>query len=161
MRVIRTAGWITVWGAALYGTLQIARLNGPWDHAICGPWGCGPPLSALVACHAFWTVLIGGVVTLGIANWSASTLSITGRVLAVCGLLALVAVAVWEGVHWPPSDNAMFQHYLVQRYLFVLATSIDTPIVELAVAGGALFVAGRGKQTANAETRDMELGTDR
>ncbi|MFV2065444.1 MAG: hypothetical protein ACC645_00580 [Pirellulales bacterium] len=144
-RISRAAGWIVLWTVALYGTLQIARLSGPWDHAICGPWGCGPPLSALVACHAFWSVLIGGTVMVAVRCWSGATLATVGRLLAVGGLIGLVVLAIWGVVHGSPAGEGILRPYLVQRYLFVLLTSIDTPIVELTVAGGAMVVAGRGE----------------
>ena len=154
-RMSRAAGWTV----ALYGTLQIARLNGPWDHAICGPWGCGPPLSALVACHAFWAVLIGGTVVVVRRYWSGSTLAIVGRLLAVGGLIGLATLAIWEAVHGSPAGEGILRPYLVQRYLFVLLTSIDTPIVELTVAGGAMVVAGRGKAAERGGGPDVD-GSD-
>ena len=52
------SAWLTGWGLTLAGTLSIASLPGDWGNSICGAWGCGPPLQALVACHASWVVVL-------------------------------------------------------------------------------------------------------
>jgi hypothetical protein len=56
--LIWLSAWLTGWGLTLAGTLSIASLPGDWGNSICGAWGCGPPLQALVACHASWVVVL-------------------------------------------------------------------------------------------------------
>ena len=49
---------MTLWSGLLFGSLSVANLPGDWGHGICGPWGCGPPMQALVACHFAWLVVL-------------------------------------------------------------------------------------------------------
>jgi hypothetical protein len=60
----RWIGWgagSVLWFAGLEGVLQLQKLPAATlgGHDVCGPWGCGPPLPVLVACHGFWLTLIG------------------------------------------------------------------------------------------------------
>jgi hypothetical protein len=56
--------------------------------------------------------------------------------------LGLVAVAVWQAVAWWPHVDKSLHGYALQRYLFVLATLVDVPILESLVAGVTLWWAG-------------------
>ena len=56
---VRTGLLFGAWVFALLGTLQVHRWEGLLGgHAICGPWGCGPFLSALIGYHGFWLILL-------------------------------------------------------------------------------------------------------
>ena len=67
---------LLVWGAALFGILQIGLASGSGlhEHSICGPWGCGPPTSALLGWHGFWLLLAGPLVGIAIYAWPARRL---------------------------------------------------------------------------------------
>lgn len=157
----REIGWMALWGAALYGTLQIARITGPWDHAICGAWGCGPPLSALVACHGFWAVLIGGTVTAVMRYGSAPVLAVAGRLLMAGGMVGLVALALWEGTSGLTAPDQSWWPYALQRYLFVLATSVDMPLLQIIAAGAMMAKGGRAVAARQARQSSAEVGEER
>ena len=53
-RVIATVAW----GAGIYGVLLLADTETPFSCAMCGPWGCFPPLEALVAWHTGWLMVL-------------------------------------------------------------------------------------------------------
>ncbi|QDU64783.1 hypothetical protein Pan216_56750 [Planctomycetes bacterium Pan216] len=137
---------VALWGMLLYGTLRLADLpTATWDHSICGPWGCGPPLSALLACHGFWIVLMAPVVVWAIRSWSRPTLWRVGTALLAGGSLGLAAIAVDDTTHWLPAVSVAQRAYLPQRFLFRVATLVDAPLVELLLAGALLLLAARGR----------------
>ncbi len=112
------------WGAALWGVLQIANLPGDWGH-ICGPWGCGPPIKALVTWHAFWAILLVLPALAAIGHLPALWLRRAGLAGILSGLMGLIGIAVRQTVHWLPSVSQSDQQYLVARYLFAVATLVD------------------------------------
>ncbi len=124
---------IALWGGGLYGALRITELPGNWGHGICGPWGCGPRLQALVACHLFWLVLLipAGVVV-GQAL-EVSHVRLAGTLLVGMGALAVIAVAVYEGVTWLPATP--HPEYYGQRILFTIAMLVDVPIAQTLLLG--------------------------
>src|SRR6202034_2817596 len=59
----RTTIWLLAscaWGVCLKWALLLQYLPASTfgQHTVCGPWGCGPPLPVLLACHTFWMVLL-------------------------------------------------------------------------------------------------------
>jgi len=130
---------LLAWAAALWGVLQIASLPGDWGHWICGPWGCGPPVQALVACHGFWTVLIAPVVGFSIYVGNSRHRRWWGRLFFLSGMLGIAAIIVYQVGIWLPEATPYQRPYLVQRCLFILATTVDVPLVPMTLAGLALW----------------------
>jgi hypothetical protein len=89
---IRFCLGMIAWASALLGSLSISRLPGDWGHGICGPWGCGPPLQSLVACHVSWLVVLGpATLLLASSRWlSTLVLRRVGATLAIVGLIGLL-----------------------------------------------------------------------
>ena len=132
------------WMAALYGTLRIADIpTAQWDHSICGPWGCGPPLSALVACHGFWIVLLAPLVLWAAWRWPLRFVRRLGAALAIGGVAGIAMIALGEAVLWLPDVTAAQQRYFLQRVLFRIATTVDFPCVEVMISGVILILASR------------------
>lgn len=151
----KTVMLTAAWGGALFGVLQLYRLPDAAGHSICGPWGCGPPIQALAACHGFWLVLFSLPTGLLCRRLDPRTLRRTGLLLVAGGILGLAGIAVWEGIHWWPRASEFQRHYIVQRYLFVVATLVDVPVVEIVIVGFTCFGTARlrdrrGAQTPNA-----------
>jgi hypothetical protein len=73
---------------------------------------------------------------------SARHLRLLGRCLTVLGFLALIGVAGWVLLTWLPKVSAARQQYVVQRILFVIATLIYAPVVQVTLAGIATWVIG-------------------
>lgn len=130
------------WGTALWTVLQIANLPGDWGH-ICGPWGCGPPIKALVTWHAFWAVLLVLPTLLAMRHLPAIWLRRVGLVSTLVGLMGLVGIAVREAIYWLPLVPQADQQHLTARCLFAVATLVDIPIVQLTFAGIVCWMTGR------------------
>lgn len=121
--------------ALLYGSLQLQHVPWPVDHGICGPWGCGPPLGALIACHAGWFAFLAGPAWMAkmlIPIRSLRIFGIAGLLLAVGGL---IGVAIVQSMVWWPQANAWVRPYWFQRYLFETATLVDLPVLQTAAIG--------------------------
>ena len=132
----RNLGWFSVWVAALYGTLQIHFASGWLNHSICGPWGCGPPVEALVSYHGFWFVLLLPLAVIAghaLPPWQLFRWATVLMIAAVAAVVALVGVDAVRWLSLVHGDAAY--RYLVQRCFFRLATYVDFPLVQLAVAG--------------------------
>ena len=121
------------WAAGLFGVLQVHQLEGWFGHALCGPWGCGPPVSALIGYHGFWLLLM-----LLPAWWLKQQLSSaalrrlgTGLLLvAAVGIAMLLAIDGWQT--W---QRTAMRPYMLQRGFFRLATFVDFPLVQLGLIG--------------------------
>ena len=140
------AAGVGIWAAALYGSLAISQFRGDWGHGVCGPWGCGPPVQALVSCHLFWVVLLALPLCLASAHSSPAALRRIGLGLLFGGALGLVAVAVWQALVWLPAVHGWSRSYFLQRYLFTLATLVEAPIAQISLAGAALWRIARLRQ---------------
>ena len=137
---------VAAWAAVMYGVLQLRHLTGTWDHAICGPWGCGPPLSSLAAYHGFWFVLLAGGALLAARTWPPRLLRYVGFGLILGAVVALVVLTGWDLVSWLPQVANASQKHLVQRCLFVVLTSVDVPAIPILLAG-IICVTARGRGT--------------
>jgi hypothetical protein len=139
----RMAIALGLWGAGLYASLQLQHLPWPGEHGVCGPWGCGPPTEALLACHAGWMAFLAGPTWLATQSTSpkvARFLGITGVTLALGGLCG---IALHEALVWWPQAGAWSRPYWFQRYLFSVATLVDAPILQVLLCSGWLLRSAR------------------
>jgi len=134
---------LAVWGVAVLGTLQIHRIPGYWGHAICGPWGCGPPAQALVAYHGFWLMLFVPPAIAFQGQLSIERLRKVGIALTVLGLVAFVGIVCWEAVDWLLHASMHRKRYVVQRCLFVVVNLVDLPTLQLILTGMTCVVIAR------------------
>lgn len=135
---------LLVWAVAMFTTLQVHRFEGWFGHAICGPWGCGPPVSALLGYHGFWLLLLLLPVWFLKRRWDTVTLARLGTGLcwiAGIGIIVLLFVDGWQ--FW---QREAMRRYLGQRCLFRLATFVDFPLVQLVLIG--LYLKGWGLRIA-------------
>ena len=146
----RTIYLLPLWGLALWGALALRDLPGDWGHALCGPWGCGPPLQALLSIHAAWAVLLWApafVLPRMYASRPARMRRI-GTIVAAAGVGGLIAIAIRESLFAGSSVSESAANYLLQRILFVIATSIDAPVVQATIAGLVLRWGASSRQRA-------------
>lgn len=143
----QTLAGITLWAAVLYGTLRLGNVGGDWGHSICGPWGCGPPVQVLAACHGFWLVFLALPITWFVWHLPANALRRTGKLLAAIGLLCLIAIVCWETAVWLPQATSFQKQYAVQRYLFAVATLVDLPATEIFMFGVACWATAAVRQS--------------
>ena len=149
------AARIALWGAALAGVLRISSMSLAADHGICGPWGCGPPLNALIACHGFWIVLLLPLAVMLVRHRSARTVRAVGLVSASVGIATLSIIAIWEWTHWYAIASDWQRGYLVHRYLFSIVTLVDAPVTEITLIGIALSCI-YGKLRHHSRTADAD-----
>lgn len=131
-----TVGLIAAaWGGAIMLVLQLHQLPGDFGHSVCGPWGCGPPLQALVAMHGFWLVLLSLPVGLCCRFVTPRWLMGISLLAVVLGVAGIAGVVVWEAEHWLPQANELQREYFLQRCLFAVGTMTDVPLVQVVLAG--------------------------
>lgn len=148
---------LPIWAAALYGTLNIHTLPASWAHSICGPWGCGPPTEALVACHGFWCVLGLPIAAIVAARLDPRQLPRLAGVLLGLGVLGIVAIGIWEGVTWLPHAAEHQRGYFLQRWMFSIATRVDFPIFQTLLAGVLVLAWSRfTRATSNVAAANSE-----
>jgi hypothetical protein len=136
-----TAG---AWAAGLFSVLSLQYLPDRFfgEHSVCGPWGCGAPLPALLACHGFWLVLFAPATVYAARHLRPQNVWRLGAGLVALAFVGLAAVAVWQAGAWWTNVDKSLHRYALQRYLFVLATLTDVPVLETLVAGVTLWWAG-------------------
>lgn len=133
------------WGGCLIGALSIATWPGNWGHGICGPWGCGPPLQALIACHLSWFVVLTPI-----ALWVVRSTRISDQMQRNIGLLAagaalagIAAVLAHQYFVWWPQAGEFQRPYFWQRFGFTIATMVDVPMVQALLIGLGIELSGR------------------
>lgn len=129
--------WFVAWGLALYGALSLSSVSGDWGHSICGAWGCGPPLQALVGCHLAWVVaFLPLTLSWGVFRFIPDEFRPRiGRVLILLGALFLITLVGYQRMMWWPQVSAFQQEFFWQRCGFVIATSVDVPMVQIFLTG--------------------------
>ena len=157
--IIYRSLWVVPWGAAVFGSLQIHKLDlGLAAHDICGPWGCGPPLESLIGYHSFWFLLVTALVFGVGAVLSRSNARRVGLALLAFGLVAALGYAGWDAATY--AWKAGSAQYAVQRFFFTLATSVDLPTLQIAVAGLAMMLMKRGSDEEAAAIGDRQPLTE-
>ncbi|MEX2139447.1 MAG: hypothetical protein WD894_09310 [Pirellulales bacterium] len=136
---------LALWGSALYGALNLSQLHASWEHAMCGPWGCGPPTQAVVAMHTFWFVLILPVAGVLSCRLSPPVLRRLGMMLTGFSVCVLVGILSWQAyAWWSPGSNGLRPHF-IERVLFSVATLIDVPVVQTLFAGMVFWLSSLGR----------------
>ena len=140
-----------LWGTAVYGALTWLPHASLDEHAVCGPWGCGPPASALLTVHAGWAVaLLPPMLYLpwrcGLADRTCCRIGLGIFLLAVAGLSAIV---LWQWLVWLPAAGAHAGQYIWQRCGFVILTAVDWPLVILAIGGSLIWQLGRARRAGS------------
>ncbi len=139
---LRNLIWFAAWGVSLSGVLRIHFLEDRWGHAICGAWGCGPPLSALVSYHGFWLLFILPMAVLYSRQLPPAASRRIGIVVSAISIGAILLLVVVDAVSfWQYSTG---RDYIFQRGLFRLATYVGFPLIPMSLAGLVFwFVAAR------------------
>ena len=122
------------------GALSIAQFSGDWGHGVCGPWGCGPPTQALIACHLAWLVILTPPAVL-LSRRTARPHRRLGMAFVLVALAALLAVILYQRATWWSSASQWQRPFFWQRCGFCIVTAIDLPIVQTLVVG-VLLIAG-------------------
>ena len=139
--LLRICLGLCVWALVLLGSLMIAQAPGDWGHPICGPWGCGPPLQSLVACHLAWLVAILPPAVLLVRSVSVKQHARRwlGGLLVMSAIVGLCVVVGQQHAGWWQNASERQRPYFWHRCGFVAATSVDLPMVQCLAAGGLLL----------------------
>ena len=135
---------VPVWLLGMWGSLRIHELDlHLGGHSVCGPWGCGPPLEALLGYHSFWLVLIGPIAIAIGAYLAPSSRRKLGLAVLGIGVVALAIVAGGDTFrYWQSSGSSA---YLLQRFFFTMVTKVDLPMLQVIAVGGLLTWFGATK----------------
>lgn len=139
--------FVPVWIAGLWGSLQIHRYDLNLGHSVCGSWGCGPPIEALIGYHGFWTLIILPIAA-GVGAFVPAAISrkVGWAVLGI-SVLGTVGYVAWDVISYAMRSGDY--HVLMQRGLFTLITTVDIPMLPTILAGGILtFWFGRERVAA-------------
>jgi hypothetical protein len=150
------------WAASLFGALALQYLPDRFfgEHSVCGPWGCGAPLPALLACHGFWLVLFAPATIFAARRLGPRAVWRVGAALVALAGVGLMSVGVWQALTWWPAVDNSLHRFASQRYLFVLATLVDVPVLETLLAGVTLWWAGIGRERPAVVAQRLESQAD-
>ncbi len=137
--------WVA-WGVALWGVLKLNGLKLPLDHVVCGPWGCGPPAGALLACHGAWIVLLAPMTWFSISQTTSCYLRFWGLLLVSLGVVSILGVGLYEALVWLPQASDWMREYYWRRWLFSVVTLTDYPILQSVLMGSILLCSIRWSQ---------------
>ena len=137
---LRIMAGIVVWGVVFLATLSIGQVRANWGHGICGPWGCGSSLQALVACHLSWLVVLAPLASIIQSKIPESFTRFLGATLIAFGLVGIVGMIAYELFTWWPSATELQRRYLWQRLGFSIVTQIDLPMIESIITGCLIYV---------------------
>lgn len=132
--LIQFTAFAFLWGVAALGVLSMKDIRGSWDYAVCGVWGCTPPLAAVAACQAIW-----GLVLFPIAWWVNRSYSPRVQRLTALTSLgvsqgALLVIVVYEYFHWFLFVAEENRIYFGRRLALSTLTQVDFPVVMLFLA---------------------------
>lgn len=156
------------WAALVLGSLQTKLLVSASAHSVCGPWGCGPETSALVAMHAGWLAVIGPPLVYFPLRlkWSSSAIRRMSLGLFSAGLSGVLAIVAWQWLVWLPQAGAWSKDYIWQRCGFAVVTAVDWPLIPLLILSGILWIITAFRQiqpidatSASQLNQDNSLGT--
>lgn len=132
---VRLVFGLTIWSLVLVGALSIATQPGDWGHSICGAWGCGPPLQALIGCHLAWIVVLlpaGIWLRFSLPNGYRSVIGWSALAISVLGIVGLVC---YEWITWWNVAKEFQREYFRERVMFSIATRIELPLIQLFFVG--------------------------
>ncbi len=144
----RSAWLLGLWGAVTWSVLRLHDAPLAREHSIRGPWGFGPTIPALLAAHGFWLlVAIPGALLAG--RWlSKGRANALGWTCLGLGALGLIVVSLGAWTSRPEVDHPGARAYTAERILFAVATTVDVPIIPVALAGIVLLSLGRRRSRA-------------
>ncbi len=142
------------WAALVLASLQAKLLVSASAHSVCGPWGCGPETSAIVAMQAGWLAVVGPPLVYFPLRlkWSCSAIRRMSLALFAAGLSGVLAIVAWQWLVWLPQAGPWSKHYIWQRCGFAVLTAVDWPLIPLVIVSGCLWIitAVRQKQLIDA-----------
>jgi hypothetical protein len=129
------------WLAAAVASLLVAGI--PYDtEALCGIWGCFPPLPALAAMHLFWCIVFGASIWI-ICGWRPRLLQPLGVLLLLAATVTAAVVVGYDLERWFHRVTAQHHPFWWRRVAYTIATLSDVPLLQSIVAGVVCIMLGR------------------
>lgn len=142
-RTIRLGLAVLGWAGLAYGVLSLRLLPGDYSHRFCGPWGCLPPVQAMMAMHGFWILVIVPPTAWAIRTQQPRARKTIGLSLTAVAAIGIGFVLAWESWTWTQRYGAGWGNLLSQRLLVAAVTTTDVPLLQILAAGIVLSVTGR------------------
>lgn len=126
-----------VWAVFVFAALQTNGLISEADYSVCGPWGCGPEIGALVAMHATWLAVAGPplIYFSHRANLSSKWMRRIAVGLFTAGIVGVLTIIAWQWLIWLPNASTWSKDYIWQRCGFAIVTSVDFPLIPAVILG--------------------------
>lgn len=132
-RLVLIVVGMAVWGTVIWGTSLVQNVQALNVHSICGPWGCAPPVGAMLGVHLFWIALLGPILVGACLLLPKGKGSLLANCLFWGGLLGAIGLVFWASTEW--LMDGLESQYAIRRGLFVLATSTDIPLLQVSLSG--------------------------
>lgn len=139
--------WL-LWILAAWGVLKVHELQFASSCDICGPWGCGPPVQALIAIHGGWAIFLLPAAYLASLKCSSKQLQRIGFGLILVGVIGIIGVGIYQSMTWLQVTRPSLRQYFFQRWGFSILTLTDIPILQSVLFGTILLSASRVKKQA-------------
>lgn len=136
--MLRVGFYIIAWFGLMLVALQVQHLD--LGHGLCGEWGCGPPVAAILGMHLFWLVLIlpPSVLAARCLHWPWRKI---GLLTGVVSALGLVGFGAYD--YFGINQNYYLEGYIWQRYLLSLVSLVDIPVLQILIAAVAFWFVGK------------------
>ena len=155
MRFVELTVLPIIWGAVPLAVLSVHDSNALNQHTVCGVWGCGPPLNALVAVHVGWIAALWP--PLFYLPWRLKTTDETNKWLAIAlitaGIAGIAGIVLWQWFVWLPRASEFAAEHIWQRCAFSVATAGDWPLAQLLAGGLVLLIVRRCRPYARQKDR--------
>jgi hypothetical protein len=136
--LLAVAGWV----AAAFAAVFVAGIPFDPGEAVCGVWGCFPPLPAVAALHLFWCVALSASVW-AIARWRPWVLRPIGFVLLLASVAGTATFVGNDLLQWLSAMPVEYRHFWPKRVAYRVLTLTDVPLLQSALAGVFCIVRGR------------------
>jgi len=141
--VQRFATFAGIWFCAVTMVLSLREIQGDWDHAVCGVWGCSPPLAAVFACQGVWGLILFPILHWVSDRYSARVTRITSLTVLGVAIIAFAIIVIYEIFHWFRFVTPVNRKYFGHRIALATLTQVDFPVVMLLLSG--LYLRWRAK----------------
>lgn len=138
-RIAELVGLPILWAAIIYAATQMQSVGGD-KHSLCGPWGCGPSIGALLTLHLGWLALLAPPLIYFPLRLQVSRKAVIRLtwLLVLVGTIGLLTIVAWQWLVWLPNAREWTRPYIWQRCGFAIATAVDFPLVQLILIGVVL-----------------------
>jgi len=105
-------------------------------------------------------MVISPLVLVAVLNVEGRRLRRVGTAACATGLLGVLALSGWAVVTWEARYGAMTGQAVGLRFVYLLATGTELPVVPCGVAGSVLLVASRLKRVGRVRPTRVEREGD-